>query len=105
MCTLVSREILAHADPESGTFEVQRLQLRLPPLARAEGPTAHFKVRAPDAPGQRNRVRAYSFVAGDALPDVAGVPPFAAPASDSRSVYVTVKIYPGGPPRTSALGG
>ncbi|KAH8045598.1 hypothetical protein JL721_12572 [Aureococcus anophagefferens] len=43
---------------------------------------AHVKARAPDAPGQRMRVRAYSARVCD----------------DGASFNVTVKIYPGGPP-------
>ena len=61
MCTLLGRTILTAADEASGTLEVQALRFALPPGAFAQGPTAHVKVRAPDVPGQRHRVRAYSM--------------------------------------------
>jgi len=83
-CELLHREILTPADAATETLEVQRLQFTLPQGSRASGHSTHVKVRAPDAPGQRNRVRAYS-----ALVHV-----------DARSFNLTVKIYPGGPPMT-----
>ena len=61
MCTLLRRTVLTAADEASGTLEVQALRFALPAGALAHGPTAHVKVRAPDAPGQRHRVRAYSM--------------------------------------------
>lgn len=107
-CTLLSRDVLVAADAARDTLEVQRLRFALPDGAVASGPTAHVKVRAPDAPGyatqglnsgvigllvthsgvaldrQRMRVRAYSM-------DI----------DEARSSFnLTVKIYPGGPPHT-----
>jgi len=118
-----------------GSFEVQLLRFSLPPGARARGPTAHVKVRAPDADGQRNRVRAYSMrlnaVPGDEGKHTSsresgtgtGTKNSHMPTTgpDGRSSHrsssdenalgrnrslvptaftLTVKIYPGGPPRT-----
>ena len=83
-CKLQSRHILTAADPVSGTLEVQQLQFALPADSQVAGPTAHVKVRAPDVPGQQNRVRAYSMLLD----------------RQRRSFNLTVKIYPGGPPHT-----
>ena len=83
-CTLLSRDVLVAADASRDTLEVQSLRFALPDGAVASGPTAHVKVRAPDAPGQRMRVRAYSMLVDKA----------------QSSFNLTVKIYPGGPPRT-----
>lgn len=80
---LLSREIIAPAT--ANDYEVQQLRFRLPTGAAAMGPTAHVKVRAPDVEGQQNRVRAYSIII------------------DDGSFNLTVKIYPGGPPRTRGL--
>ena len=83
MCLLLSREVMT--SPADGTLEVQRLRFALPPGAgHGIGPSSHVKVRAPDAVGQRQRVRAYSMVTDATL----------------TSFNVTVKIYPGGPPHT-----
>lgn len=83
-CELLSREVLVAADTASSTLEVQRLRFALPEGHVAAGPTAHVKVRAPDAPGQRGRVRAYSMLLDERR----------------ASFNLTVKIYPGGPPLT-----
>ena len=83
-CTLLSRDVLVAADASRDTLEVQSLRFALPAGAVASGPTAHVKVRAPDAPGQRGRVRAYSMLVDEA----------------QSSFNLTVKIYPGGPPHS-----
>lgn len=83
-CTLLSRDVLVAADASRDTLEVQSLRFALPAGAVASGPTAHVKVRAPDAPGQRMRVRAYSMLVDEA----------------QSSFNLTVKIYPGGPPQS-----
>ena len=83
-CELLGREVLVAADAATETLEVQRLRFALPAGADASGPSAHAKVRAPDAPGQRGRVRAYSMLVDEI----------------SRTFNLTVKVYPGGPPRT-----
>ena len=86
--------MLTEADLSSGTFEVQRLRFALPKGGHAFGPSAHIKVRAPDAPGQRDRVRAYSALLEESAAGVA-----AEAAWGGRSTFnLTVKIYPGGPP-------
>ena len=79
--------MLVAADASRDTLEVQSLRFALPDGAVASGPTAHVKVRAPDAPGQRMRVRAYSMLVDKA----------------QASFNLTVKIYPGGPPRTRGV--
>ena len=81
-CELLSREVLTAAAGDD--LEVQLLRFALPPRHDLRGPSAHVKVRAPDAPGQTNRVRAYSAIVD----------------ADARSFSLTVKIYPGGPPAT-----
>jgi ferredoxin-NADP reductase len=86
MCELLSREVLVPADPARDALEVVRLRFQLPPGAQPGVPPAHVKVRAPDAPGQTGRVRAYSMLLG------AGDAP--------RAFNLTVKVYPGGPPRS-----
>ena len=83
-CELLGREVLVAADAPSETLEVQQLRFALPEGADASGPSAHAKLRAPDAPGQRGRVRAYSMLVDEV----------------SRTFNLTVKIYPGGPPHT-----
>ena len=56
-CELLSRETLTA--PEHDILEVQRLRFALP-IAASElpGPSVQVKVRAPDAPAQKMRVRA-----------------------------------------------
>ena len=68
---LLQRDMLTEADLSSGTFEVQRLRFALPKGDHAFGPSAHIKVRAPDAPGQRDRVRAYSALLEESAAGVA----------------------------------
>ena len=59
-CELLSREILTA--PEHDVLEVQRLRFALPVAAsELPGPSAQVKVRAPDALGQKMRVRACEF--------------------------------------------
>ena len=83
-CTLLSREVLTAADPASDTFAVHRLTFQLPPGAvPAHPPPAHVKVRAPDALGQQNRVRAYSVE-----------------VEPGNQLVMVVKIYPGMPPQS-----
>ena len=89
-CELLGREVLTPADAARGVHEVQRLTFGVPDGGRVVGPTAHIKARAPDAPGQRMRVRAYSVLLGDCGGGAEGCPTF----------NLTVKIYPGGPPKT-----
>jgi hypothetical protein len=62
MCKLVSRDVLVEADHENGIYAVHQLRFVLPKGAKASGPSAHVKVRAPDTKGQSNRVRAYSML-------------------------------------------
>ena len=83
-CELLSREILAPADAATGALAVHRLRFAFPANGSWPAAPAHVKARAPDAPGQRMRVRAYSARVCD----------------DGASFNVTVKIYPGGPPAT-----
>lgn len=83
-CELLSRDILSAADPATETFEVQQLRFALPVGSRASGHSNHIKVRAPDAPGQRNRIRAYSIHLDES----------------ANRFNLTVKVYPGGPPAT-----
>jgi ferredoxin-NADP reductase len=82
MCKLIEREVLVPADDATGTLAVHRLRFALPLHSVRPGPFTHVKVRAPDAPGQRMRVRAYTALFATA------------------SFNLTVKIYPGEPPRT-----
>jgi ferredoxin-NADP reductase len=84
LCELRSRHVLTAAHPAANTLEVQQLHFALPEGSRAQGPTAHVKVRAPDAPGQQGRVRAYSMLLD----------------AGRRTFNLTVKVYPGGPPHT-----
>ena len=90
-CELLHRDVLVPADPLTDTLEVQRLVLALPAGAVAEGPPAHVKVKAPDADGQWNRVRAYSIMLDGSAP----APHF----------NLTVKVYPGGPPHSRGCKG
>ena len=78
-CKLQSRHILTAADHVRDT-EVQQLPVALPADSQVAGPTAHVKVRAPDVPGQQNRVRAFPMLLD----------------RQRRSFNLTVKIYPEG---------
>ena len=107
-CALVSREVLTAKNATSGAHEVQRLVFRLPADARTDWDApAHVKVRAPDAPGQPNRVRAFSARLSadrETFASRSGVPPSlrlsALRRIRARPGRLTVKIYPGGPPAT-----
>lgn len=83
VCELLERRVLVAADGSRGALEVQRLTFALPAGATTDDwvAPAHVKARAPDAPGQVNRVRAYS-----------------AERNGSSTFGLTVKVYPGGPP-------
>ena len=93
MCTLLTREVLTGADEESGTVEVQYLRFALPAGARASGPTAHVKVRAPDAPGQTNRVRAYSMRLEGAQDSDAGIDAPRESGAGERSARAAPAIF------------
>jgi ferredoxin-NADP reductase len=98
MCELVSREMLTEADPRTDQLAVHRLRFAIPHGAKVEGsPPFHVKVRAPDEQGQRMRVRAYSAELEMNRDDAS----FVATNSDDKytSFALTVKIYPGGPPK------
>ena len=84
-CELLSREILTTEDlGRDNQYAVHRLHFAMPLGGKVPGTgPVHVKVRAPDARGQRMRVRAYS-----------------AYLEDSGGFSLTVKIYPGGPPST-----
>jgi ferredoxin-NADP reductase len=99
MCELVSREMLTEADPKKDQLAVHRLRFAIPHGGKVEGsPPFHVKVRAPDEQGQRMRVRAYSAEMEMNRDDAS----FVATNSDAKytSFALTVKIYPGGPPKT-----
>ena len=87
MCPLLSREVLVPADPARDVLEVLRLRFGLPAGAKPEAAPAHVKVRAPDAPGQGGRVRAFSMLLG-------------ADGKSALAFNLTVKVYPGGPPHS-----
>ena len=91
LCELLSREVLVDADPAANGFEVQNLRFAMPPGATVAGPPpGHIKARAPDVPGQRMRVRAYSMMMNEGA------------HGQLVSFNVTVKINPGQPPMSRA---